>query len=88
MAVCGCGLAAQQSRGNIEQIRIQIVLDSPLSHQFQEPSFVLIPLPVLFFVGIKHLLCGREPQFVQILRSAQLFQEERQVVQLGKSREL
>ena len=82
----GLCLAAQQYRWNIEEVPVQRLLDPALPQEFEELPLVVRPYPSLP-VRIEKLTGWGEPWFVDVLRAAQLLQEEREVGLAGEPRE-
>jgi hypothetical protein len=87
VAVLGPGLAAQQYRGNVEQVFVQSLLDPAFPQQVQERPLVTRPSAAVS-VGVEDLARRGESGFVDVLCIAELFQEERKVSATGEAGEL
>lgn len=84
----GRRLATEQDRGDVEQVAIKPLLDTPLAHQIEETALVLLPAALLLAVCVEQRLCRRQQRLVEVLRAAELAQEVGEVLALGKAREL
>ena len=87
VAVLGPGLAAQQYRGNVEQVPVQSLLDPAFPQQVQERPLVARPSAAVS-VGVEDLARRGEQGFVDVLRMAELSQEKRKVGATGEAGEL
>ena len=72
----GPSLAAQQYRGNSEEVSIQRFLDPALPQQIQERPLEVGPSPALP-VGVEDLAGRGQSGLVEVLRAAEPLQEER-----------
>jgi len=86
VAKLGCRFTAQQDRGSLKDTLIQGLLDSTLSHEFQEASFVPYPLLSSLPVGVEYVPGRGERRFVEVLRATKRLEEEREVLALGEPR--
>ena len=86
VAVFGPGLAAQQHRGNVEEGSVQLVLDPTLAQEIQERTLVSRPSTTIS-VGVEDLTRRGERGLVDVLRAAELLQEEREVGATGEAGE-
>ena len=84
VATLRSGLAAQQNRGNVEQVSIQRFLDAALLQEIQERPLVVGPSAAVS-VGVQDLACRGERRFVDVLRATKLLQEEREVGATGEA---
>jgi hypothetical protein len=88
VATLRSSLAAQQRRRSPEEVPVQHLLDPALPHELQEAPFVprpsLSPLPV----SVEYLPSRSELRFVEVLRAAELLEEERKIGTSGESRQL
>ena len=83
VAMLRSGLTAQKHRRNVEEVPVQRLLDPTLSQEFEECPLVVPPFPA-FPVGVQELAGRNEQGFVNVLRAAELLQEEREVGAAGK----
>jgi hypothetical protein len=83
VAMLRCGLAAKQHRRNFEEVSIQRFLDPALAQEIQERPFVARPTAAVS-VGVEDLTCRGETGLVDILRTAELLQEEREIGASGE----
>lgn len=86
VAVFGPGLAAQQHRGNVEEVSAQLFLDPALAQEIQERTLVSRPISTVS-VGVEDLTRRGERGIVDVLRGAEPLQEEREVGATGESGE-
>ena len=86
VAVFGPGLAAQQHRGNVEEVSVQLFLDPTLAQEIQERALVGRPSTTIS-VGVEDLTRRGEIRFVDVLRAAEPLQEEREVGATGEAGE-
>ena len=86
MAVFGPGLAAQQHRGNVEEVSVQVFLDPALAQEIQECTLVGRPTSAVS-VGIEDLARRGERGLVDVFRVAEPLQEEREVGATGEAGE-
>ena len=86
VAVFGPGLAAQQHRGNVEEVSVQIFLDTTLSQEIQERALVGRPTSTVS-VGAEDLARRGERGLLDVLRSTEPLQEEREVGTTGEAGE-
>ena len=80
---CGPGLAAQQHRRNSEDVSIHRILDPALPQKFEECPLVVWPCSAVP-VGVEELTGRGESGLVEVLRAAELLQEEREVGATGE----
>jgi hypothetical protein len=82
-------LATQQRRRSLlEKFPIQRLLDPALPHQLQKAPFVPGPSLSSLSVSVQYIPGRGEQRFVKVLRAAELFEEEREVVAFGEPRKL
>ena len=86
VAVFGPGLAAQQHRGNIEEVSVQLFLDPTLAQEIQERTLVGRPTSTVS-VGVEDLTRRGERGLVDVFRVAEPLQEEREVGATGEAGE-
>ena len=86
VAVFGPGLAAQQHRGNVEEVSVQLFLDPALAQEIQERTLVGRPTSTVS-VGVEDLTRRGERGLVDVLRVAEPLQEEREVGATGEAGE-
>ena len=86
VAVFGPGLAAQQHRGNVEEVSVQIFLDTTLSQEIQERALVGRPTSTVS-VGVEDLARRGERGLLDVLRGAEPLQEEWEVRATGEAGE-
>jgi hypothetical protein len=78
------GLAAQQHRGNVEEVSVQRFLDATIAQEIQKRPLVVSPSAAVS-VGAQDLRRRGEPRFVDVLRATELLQEEREVGATGEA---
>ena len=83
VAMLGCGLAAKQHRRNLEETSIQRLLDVALAQEIQVRPLVVRPSATVP-ISVEDLARRGEPGLVDVLRIAELLQEERQVGPAGE----
>jgi hypothetical protein len=86
VAVFGPGLAAQQHRGNVEEVSVQLFLDPTLSQEIQKRTLVGRPTSTVS-VGVEDLTGRGERGIVDVLRGAEPLQKEREVGATGEAGE-
>jgi hypothetical protein len=86
VAVFGRGLAAQQHRGNVEEVSVQLFLDPALAQEIQERTLVGWPTSTIP-VGVEDLARRGERGLVDVLRVAEPLQEKREVGAPGEAGE-
>src|SRR5215212_9824058 len=86
VAVFGPGLAAQQHRGNVEEVSVQLFLDPTLAQEIQERTLVGRPTSTVS-VGVEDLTRRGERGLVDVFRVAEPLQEEREVGATGEAGE-
>ena len=89
VATLGPGFAAQQRRRSLlEKFPVQSLLDPALPHQLQKVPLVPGPSHSSLSVSVEYIPGRGEQRFVKVLRAAELFEEEWEVVAFGKPRQL
>jgi len=86
VAVFGPGLAAQQHRGNVEEVSVQFFLDPTLVQEIQERALVGRPTSAVS-VGVEDIPRRGERGLVDVLRVAEPLQKEREVGATGEASE-
>jgi hypothetical protein len=86
VAVFGPGLAAQQHRGNVEEVSVQLFLDPTLVQEIQERALVGRPTSSVS-VGVEDIPRRGERGLVDVLRVAEPLQKEREVGATGEAGE-
>ncbi len=86
VAVFRSGLAAQQHRGNVEEVSVQLFFDPTVAQEIQERALVGWPSATIP-VGVEDLTRRGERGLVDVLRVAELLQEEREVGATGEAGE-
>lgn len=82
------GFAAEQDRRHREQVAVERLLDFPVGDQGHEIALVLLPAPLLFLVGVEHLLRRGEERLVHVIGATQFAQEVLQIFALGEAGQL
>jgi hypothetical protein len=89
VAMVRSSLATQQRRRSLpEKFPVQRLLDPALSHQLQKAPFVPGPSLSSLSVSAEYIPGRGEQRFVKVLRAAELFEEEREVIAFGEPRQL
>jgi len=79
-------LAAQQHRGNVEEVSVQLFLDPTLAKEIQERALVGWPSTTIS-VGVEDLTRRGERRLVDVFRVAEPLQEEGEVGATGEAGE-
>jgi len=87
MTVFRCRFGAKEARA-IQHLRTDLFLDSAFSHQCEESSPICAPIALLFLVGLQYLVGRRQQRFMCVVNVADLSEEIREIVGLGKTGEL